>query len=309
MADNVQLYQVHTRIVPNFKLAKAVSNKNADTYQKLLDNTLTGAILEKKNHKRGRKNVGDVITTYKISNAEGYDNTDPLTEFDRAVLSVCGGYYEEGFKHVTVPMILRGLTGKKGGDAQPSVDQYNAIMHSVTKLMGTLIDIDDSETNELLGYDKGKSITRSAILPAQFVETTVNGQKTATIKFDRISPLIEIGKKRKQLLTFDSSVLNVPNQNNTPMNIALKNYALVRIVEIKQHTLTPTLTFDDIFKKCRIPDSSKKNKFDARNTLTKFFQHLQDIGFISSFEVVKEHTKFKKIIFAYKAISPPSEPA
>ena len=270
---------------------------------------MTGVVLEKKNHKRGKKNMGDVITTYKISNADGYDNSDPLNEFDRAVLSVCAAYYEDGFKHITVAMILRGLTGKKGGDAQPSVDQYNAILRSVTKLMGTLIDIDDSETNELLGYDKGKSITRSAILPAQFVETTVNGQKTATIKFDRVSPLIEIGKKRKQLLTFDSSLLDVPNQNNTPMNIALKNYALVRIMEIKQHTLTTTLTFDDIFKKCRIANASKSTKFNARQTLMKFFHHLQAIGFISSFEVVKEHTKFKKIIFAYKAIPTPSEPA
>ena len=63
MADNVQRYQVTNRLVPNFKLAKAVSNKNASTYQKLLDNTLTGVVLEKKNHKRGKKNMGDVITT------------------------------------------------------------------------------------------------------------------------------------------------------------------------------------------------------------------------------------------------------
>ena len=298
MADNVQLYRVSTRIVPNFKLAKVLSTRNSDTYQRLLDGG-QGAVVEKKNHKHGKKTIDEVITTYTISNAVGYDNSDPLSEFDRAVLSVCAAYFDAGFTHTTVAMILRGLTGKKGGDAQPSVDQYNAILLSITKLMSTLISIDDSDTNDLLGYEKGKSITCSAILPAQFVETTVNGQKTATIQFDRISPLIEIGKKRKQLLTFDSSLLNVPNQQNTPMNITLKNYALVRICEIKLHNLTPTLTFEDIFKKCRIADAPKKTKFNARSTLTKFFQHLQNIGFISSFEVVKEHTKCQKICFSH----------
>ena len=165
--------------------------------------------------------------------------------------------------------------------------------------MGTLISIDDSETNELLGYEKSRSITCSAILPAQFTETTVNGQKTATIKFDRISPLIELGKKRKQLLSFDSTLLDVPNQNNTPLVISLKNYTLVRICEIKLHKMTPTLTFDDIFKKCRIEEAPKITKQRARSTLLKFFQHLQNVSFISSFAFLKEHTKFKKICFSY----------
>ena len=298
MADNVQIYQVTNRIVPNFKLAKNVSNKNSGTYQKLLSGS-EGTVVEKKNHKRGKRIIDEVLTTYKISNADGFDNSDPLTEFDRAVLSVCAAYFEDGFKHITVAMIFRGLTGKKGSDAQPSVDQYDAILYSITKLMKTLISINDSETNELLGYEQGKSITCSAILPAQFTETTVNGQKTATIKFDRISPLIDIGKKRKQLLTFDSSLLDVPNQNNTPLVISLKNYVVVRICEIKLHKMTPTLTFDDIFKKCRIADDPKKTKENARNTLQKFFQHLQDVGFISSFYFVKEHNKFKKIRFSY----------
>lgn len=298
MADNVQLYQVTNRIVPNFKLAKVVANKNAGTYQKLLTGR-QGSIVEKKNHKRGKKTFAEVITTYKIVNADGYDNSDPLSEFDRAVLSVCAAYFEEGFKHITVAMILRGLTGKQGGDAEPSVDQFNAILTSIKKLMSTLISIDDSDTNKLLGYEQGNSVTCSAILPAQFVETTVNGQKSATIKFDRISPLIEKAKQRKQIITFDSSLLDVPNQNNTPLVIVLKNYAMIRICEIKLHNMTPTLTFDDVFKKCRIADAPKKTKENARNTLVKFFQHLQDNGVISSFELIKEHNKFKKIRFSY----------
>ena len=270
MDDNVQLYQVTNRLVPNFKLAKILNNRNGNTYQKLLDGK-KGSIVEKKNHKRGKKIIDEVITTYTISNADGFDNSDPLSEFDRAVLSVCAAYFDAGFKHITVAMILRGLTGKKGSDAQPYPDQYNAILYSVTKLMGTLISIDDSETNELLGYEKSRSITCSAILPAQFTETTVNGQKTATIKFDRISPLIELGKKRKQLLSFDSTLLDVPHQNNTPLVISLKNYTLVRICEIKLHKMTPTLTFDDIFRKCRIEEAPKITKQRARSTLLKFF--------------------------------------
>ena len=35
---------------------------------------------------------------------------------------------------------------------------------------------------------------------------------------------MEIARARKQILTYNASILNVPNQNNTPLVIDLKNY-------------------------------------------------------------------------------------
>ena len=296
--DNIQFYPPKKRIVPNFKLAKVMNNLSQEKYDHMVVEDKNRRIIEKKHHKK----FGDVATTYKISNTDDYDNTDPLTEFDRAVLSVCISNLDVGNQYVTPAVVLRGLTGKSGigGNGKIHKDQRTAIMNSIQKLMSTLIWIDETITNEQLNYNDGNDPQKcSTILPAYFVEKTINGQDATIIYFDRESPLIEIGRARKQLLTYDVELLDVPNQNNTPMNITVKNYAMNRVQEIKLHKLTPTLTFADVFKKCRIDDASAKTKMDARNTLIKFFEHLKRKGEITDFTVTKQRNSFYSIKFSY----------
>lgn len=72
-----------------------------------------------------------------------------------------------------------------------------------------------------------------------------------------------------------------------------------RIQEIKLHHMTPTLTLDDIFKKCRIENSSRDTKMNARNSIEKFFAHLQDKVEIKSFEWTKKGNKFYSLKFKF----------
>lgn len=255
--ENVQIYPSKTRIVPNFKLAKIMCNLSEEKFD------------------------GMVV--------DGYDNTDPLNEFDRAVLSVCISEWVAGNRYTTPSVIYRALTGKVGdSDANPSLNQRDEILNSIMKLMNTLIWIDDTETNEALGYETTDASKKcSAILPAYFVEKTVNGQDATVIFFDRVSPIMTIAEQRSQILRFDASLLDVPNQNNTPRVITIKNCIMNRVMEIKLHKMTPTITFDDLFRKCRITDASRKTKMDARETAKIFFEHLKSKGVINSFEIVK----------------------
>lgn len=213
--DNIQVYPSKKRIVPNFKLMKIAYNLSDEKYDGMVVNGNSRSIVEKKNHK---KNGDDVITVYKIANSEGYDNTDPLTEFDRAVLSVCISEFDAGNLCTTPAIILRGLTGKVGkSGAEIFPNQRIAIMTSITKLMQTTIQIDDTDTNEQLKYQQiQNSKETSNLLPAHYIEKTVNGKDATVIYFDRESPFMKIGRSRKQLLTFDARLLDVPKQNNTP---------------------------------------------------------------------------------------------
>lgn len=294
---NVQIYPAKKRLVPNVKLVKVISNLSARKYNRAI-NGVQRSITEKRNHKK----YGEVLTTYKISNAEGYDNTDPLTEFDRAVLSVCVSEFADGNNYTTLAIILRGLTGKTRQTSNGAVNasQREAILTSVRKLMCTVIEIDDTKTNEQLGYEATTAESKcSTILPAFYVERTVNGQDATVIYFDRVSPLMEIAEKRNQILRFDPVLLDVPKMQNTQMNITVKNYAMCRVMEIKQHHMTPTITFDDLFQKCRITDANRKIKHDARETAVAFFQHLVNENFITSFELVKKRNKFYSVTFTY----------
>ena len=298
MENNVQLYPNKQRIVPNCKFAKVITNLDDTQFDKMLQGDKRG-IIEMKNHKKH----GKVITNYQITNSNQDDQSDPLTMFDHAVLSVCVSEWEAGNRHTTPAIILRGLTGKSGtgGNGKIHKDQRAAILHSIKKMMSLIIDINLTGTNQKLNYNGGQAqrIT-SAILPAYFITNSINGQPIEdVIYFDRESPIMTIARDRKQILTFDSELLDVPNQQNTPMNITVKNYAMCRVQECILHKLQPTITFNDIFKKCRIENADNKIKQRAREVLIKFLEHLQSKGVISSFEVVKKSTAFYAIKFTF----------
>lgn len=293
---NVQIYPATKRIVPNFKLVKVTQKMDGDLYKDIVSGKRKAGIVEKKNHKK----KGDVITTYTISNSDGYENTDPLNITDYSVLSACASEFDVGNRFTTVAIILRALIGEVGNqNVRPRPDQYYMIMTSLKKLMGTIIEIDLSATNESLKYSGNKKIT-SALLPAKIIETSINGKVVDNvIYFLDESPIMEIARARKQILTYNSSILNVPNQNNTPLVIDLKNYSIIRVLEIKLHNLTPSLTFADIFKKCRIEDQPNVIKLRAREYVLKFFEHLKNLGEIKSFEITKKGNAFYSIQFTY----------
>ena len=294
--ENVQVYPTKTRLVPSFKLCKVIVNLSKEQYGRMVVDGKSRKILEKKKHKK----YGDVVTVYKISLVDDCDNTDPLTEYDYAVLSVCISNFVEGNLHITPAIIYRGLTGK-GNTARMKPDQREAILNSLKKLMGTIIEIDETETNAAFHYGEHRNpILCSSILPAYFKENTINGQDATVIYFDRESPLLTIALDRKQLLSYDVSLLDVPGQRNTIMNIMLKNYSIRRVAEIKAHNkqLVPTITFADIWEKCRLENASRKTKLDARNTLIAFFKHLQEEGYIKSFEITKKGNAFYAIKFS-----------
>ena len=285
MENNIQINPAKQLWVPNFKLAKNIRNHDDNEYQKLLDGIKGGAI-EKNQHGKECKRI---VSTYKITNSDDCDNTDPLSEFDRAVLSVCAANFELGNKDVSIGIIYRGLTGKKGSDARPYSNQYAAIESSIIKLMGTIIEINDIEAIKAFGYGDRTQIIVSAILPAHYDKTvTFNGQEILTVHFDRVSPLMILAKERKQILTFDSELFNVPYQQNTVMNITLKFYVMCRVQEIKLHrrSLRPILTIEDIFEKARILNSHNQIKSNARDTVKVFLEHLKAHGVFKNYEPI-----------------------
>ena len=296
---NVQIYPAKQRVELNDKMTKVVFNLTAEDYFKLVEEHKSKGIIELKNHKK----LGKVKSRFHIQNFTGYSNFIPLDEFDRAVLSVCISNWIEGNYYITPAIIYRGLTGKvnRKSDSKPSIDQLTAIINSIDKLMFTEFNPDVVESFEQLKYANGDEakIKKSAILPCYRVELTINGQKSDVICFDRESPLFAIANLKKQLLTYDTELLDIPNQNNTILNITLKNYVMRRIQEIKLHKLNPIITFDDIFTKCRIENAHREVKRRAREFVETFFAHLQTKKQVKNFELTKKGNAFYSIKFAY----------
>lgn len=296
--ENIILYPAKTRVVPNIKLIKNLAKQSAETYQALLDGD-EGGVIEKRNHKKYSK----IITPYTITNADDYDGTDPLNEFDYAVLSACVSEFKEGNLDTTPAIILRGLTGKtrkKNDDGFIEKNQREWILNSVRKLMSTIITVDLTDTNEKLGYEGEKKLT-APILPCKYVTTIINGQPVEdVIHFTDESPILKIAEARDQIIRYDTDLLDIPNQNNTPRVIMLKNYVMRRVHEIKLHKMTPTLTFADIFQKCGIADDASRDaKYNARKIIEAVFGHLQARGAITTFTLVKKGMVVRAVTFTF----------
>ena len=296
---NVQIYPAKKRIEINDKMSKTLFKLPDDIYQKIIDEHKSQGVVEVKNHKK----FGKVKSSFSLQNVDSYSDKIPLDEFHRAVLSVCISNWLEGNFYITPAIIYRGLTGKvnKKSNSQPSKDQLAAIIQAIDKLMFTEFNPDIAEAFGQLKYANGDEakIQKSAILPCYRAQVTINGQKSDVICFDRQSPLLNIAELKKQLVTYDAELLDIPNQNNTLLNITLKNYTMRRVLEIKLHKLQPTITFNDVFQKCRIENSDNKIKMRSREYIQKFLAHLQDKDVIKSFEITKKHNTFYGVKFTY----------
>ena len=107
---------------------------------------------------------------------------------------------------------------------------------------------------------------------------------------------------KKQLLTYDIKLLNVPKQRNSVDIIAVKNYVLHRVQEIKLHKMVATITFDDVFQKCRLVDVSRKRKMDLCKVIVALMEHLKNCGDILDYELHKQHNTLCSISFRYTQI-------
>ena len=274
---------------------------------KSFQKALNGASFRIKEKCASTKNDA-VFSHINISNDDDFDDDSPLDEFDRAVLGVIISEYLSGNRYTTVNIIFRALVGKVGDqNARPHLNQKHAIENSILKLMGTIVDFSSvSESLNQLHYtDKDGNkimLKKSNLLSADFLDAKINGQIMEDVIFFKAnSPLFDIADAKDQIVRYPHKLLDVPNQNNTPRIISIKKYVMRRICEIKLHKqLTPTITFDDVFKKCRITDSLRSVKADSRNAIIKLFQHLKDQNFIKDFELVQYRSKFLSIKFSSK---------
>ena len=302
--QNFQIYPSKKLYIPDDAFSKKLFNLTDEDYRQAIEEEKTLRVTEKKNHKK----FGDITTPFRIriDANNGFTLSEPLDQFHFALLC---GYISEFYvgNPISTPQIVyRAITGKVGTDATPHKDQLADILTGTDKLMRTQLGINMTDYCQKLNRDKDKPYkVVSAILPCKRVtETTINGNESNTIiYFDRESPLWEIATKIKnnQVLSCDASLLDVPNMQNTRMNIGVKFYTLRRILESKAHPrqMVPIITFADVFEKCRLEKASRDKKCDARNIIAKLLEQLQIKKLIKTFQINKNGARPYSISFSF----------
>lgn len=241
------------------------------------------------------KKHGEISTP--VSFVSSYE--EPLNEFDRAVLSVCTSEFLIGNICTTPSVIFRALIGKVGEcDKEPSKNQKSAIIESTSKSLATVVKFDTTQSFQKLNYEEAK-IVELAVLPCCHIQAKINGQIADVIRFDRISPFYDMADPKNKIVRYPISLLDVPNPNNTPLIISLKTYVMRRVAEIKAHKMTPTITFEDVFEKCRLDGADRKTKFYARESVLQLFKHLFNKKYVVNFEIERRGVPIYAITFSY----------
>ena len=289
--ENISLDKI---VSCNDKLTKNVFSLSPDEYFDVLKNGISVAVTE--TILRGKK-----IQTHFTLNGGGIATFKrPLNEYDRAIFDVCNSARVANFIGITRDSLFRALVGGKNNNSRPTPSQAIAIFESLKRLM-TVIEIDFSLTRDKM--PKYKDIPDkiiSPILPCRILHNVlVNGQRTTIVRFTDESPLMTIARVKKQIITFPVALRDVTNQNNTPLVIMIKSYVIRRVFEIVAHNMTPTITFDDLFKHCELINATRKQKQDARKIVISVMENLKSEGIIKSFALTKKGDSYYSISITF----------
>ncbi|MBR0287432.1 MAG: hypothetical protein IJQ82_00480, partial [Selenomonadaceae bacterium] len=223
---NVQTYPSKVIFFPNDRFAKKITTFTLEMYADMTDGNRSKKLVEIKKHKQ----FGKIVSPFRIFVDEhsSFSLSEPVEQFDFDVLCVCISEYHIGNRFVTPGIIYRGLTGKVDDrDANPSKDQLADILHSIDKLMFLKTYINITDYCEKTNCNDGKAFEILApLLPCKRITATINGRDSIVIQLLDESPLWQVACLKNQFMSFDAKLFNVPKQQNTKMNIELKNYVL-----------------------------------------------------------------------------------
>lgn len=305
------MYKLATQIVvPNDKLNKVFFSLTFEEFIGIMNEGRQLDIDERPKKKKGKPSITTFIKLQLQGNLSADDFvicSTPLDAFDRAVFCAAASERLAGNSTTSLSAIYRLVHGQSaGGNYRLKDKQAKEIFSSLKKLSSLLIFADLTEICKLYKCEPLK-INFKPILPCRIYEgKLLGGNSTTLIDFTDEPPLLTIAKlKNNQLLSFDSNLLTDASDFSrfNRRTIAARFYTLIRVLEIKLHSLTPIITVDDVFEKCRIDFNIRhERKAHCLDAIIFLLEHLKNEDVIHSFKLQKDTLKnklFNSIKIAY----------
>ena len=227
------------------------------------------------------------VTPYWLAQCAECANLKPLDAFHREVLFVLISEYEQGYTNVSIRMTLNAMTGDE--KSRVYKEQFEAIESAVRTLQNTNITVDLSALfKSMPNYRKnckGSARLSGYLLPCHIVDTELNGQKTISIELIAESPLMTVAKIKNQRFTYDTAPLKIPNQNNTPRTITIKNWLLRRVMLSKKRKLSKKILFKSFYEDCGLKDATRSAKQHARNFFFDTLDAFKAEGTINGYDI------------------------
>lgn len=276
-------------------------------------------------HQSERERISKLESTYRKDNAlpttemvctENFkpskeEMLKPLSQADRMILSACIAEFDVGNKCITPSILYRDVFGKSSGinHQKPTDNQISTVMRSVVKLANTFVKTDLTDVCNAFQY-AGAPATLSQkfapILPCRLREDKFQGQDVTAIEFTAESPLMSVcnakvkvrgkNKGNAQIIRLDRALLNTGRNNSADISI-FKFYVACRVLESLNHKLNHSLTYDNIFRNCRLDNLTRHREFSIRNALKVLMKNFKEAGLISDYEFTQKEGKEYSINF------------
>jgi len=297
-------------ISPNTKVSNEIFS-DSDFYY----NGFKTLAVERQARQSGKKATKEINVTLslqydndrepKIKLVGKYKNTH-ITNFDRIVHdAVVTQFIDGGNRYITTDMIAYVINGGKDTKNKALRD---AINESMDRLFYTTVEIDAKEKAEIYGFDYDDSGLKGHILDFDLVWATVNGQRVQCMDFSNKTPILyRYANALGQVLRSDLKLLDVPQLQNYPENIELKNYLLHRIEILLYNTKQKRIIrYDSIYKLLNVTAKSdtalRMKKRDIRKKVKmcldywiKAGQDVKNKSKITGYKEIKEAREITKI--------------
>ena len=228
-------------------------------------------------------------------------NEDRINSYDREIYNAVATLAAAGNNEFSPSMIFQLLSGNISDERNKmSPETRRKILKSVEKMSVTRVTIDASA--EVRAGMIAQATFKNYLIPAEMTELRINGQLvTDGIRLLSRLPLFDYASRKRQVVSIDIKMLDTPLPN-TPENIVLKGYLLMRIASImnSKNNMSDVIRYQTIYDYLKIqaptPNALKVKHKQIRDKVKKFLDFWREVKFIKDYKEEKEGRIFAKII-------------
>ena len=230
-------------------------------------------------------------------------NEDRINSYDREIYNAVATLAAAGNNEFSPSMIFQLLSGNISDERNKmSPETRRKILKSVEKMSVTRVTIDASA--EVRAGMIAQATFKNYLIPAEMTELRINGQLvTDGIRLLSRLPLFDYASRKRQVVSIDIKMLDTPLPN-TPENIVLKGYLLMRIASImnSKNNMSDVIRYQTIYDYLKIqaptPNALKVKHKQIRDKVKKFLDFWKEVKFIKDYKEEKEGRIFAKIIIS-----------
>ena len=228
-------------------------------------------------------------------------NEDRINSYDREIYNAVATLAAAGNNEFSPSMIFQLLSGNISDERNKmSPETRRKILKSVEKMSVTRVTIDASA--EVRAGMIAQATFKNYLIPAEMTELRINGQLvTDGIRLLSRLPLFDYASRKRQVVSIDIKMLDTPLPN-TPENIVLKGYLLMRIASImnSKNKMSDTIRYNTIYDHLKLqaptPNALKVKHKQIRDKIKKFLDFWKKVKFIKDYREEKEGRTFAKVI-------------